>query len=268
MRILARVERWLEQGIEGLFGRRGGAQPVEIGRRLSRLMEQQKQVSVSRVYAPNFYRVRVSAADYERLAGIAPRLSDELEAYLGRVAERQGYALVGPLKVAWEVDEELPPDSFEASASFSAAKDDDRRDGGQGRPGVESGWAANTLVFRRPDAPWGEPGAEAEKDSPAPADAETGPEVRAVRGPDAGRAFRLHPGENRVGRAEDNDLVLSDTNVSRHHAAFVREAGVVRVRDLGSRNGTRLNGERVEEAELADGDELEIGLDTLVYRER
>ncbi|HZQ38153.1 MAG TPA: FHA domain-containing protein [Dehalococcoidia bacterium] len=64
-----------------------------------------------------------------------------------------------------------------------------------------------------------------------------------------------------VGRAADNDLVLADASVSRHHARIVRRASAVYVEDLGGTNGTMLNGRvlRSETAEVRPSDRIEIG---------
>ncbi len=69
-----------------------------------------------------------------------------------------------------------------------------------------------------------------------------------------------------VGRGADADLQLADTGVSRAHAELRLEGGTVRVADLSSTNGTMLNGRRVRIATLSDGDRLDLGATTLVYR--
>ena len=63
----------------------------------------------------------------------------------------------------------------------------------------------------------------------------------------------------RIGKADDNDLVLGDDTVSRHHCELVREGTAVRVRDLGSTNGTRVDGTRVTDALLSPGAVLRVG---------
>ena len=69
-----------------------------------------------------------------------------------------------------------------------------------------------------------------------------------------------------VGRGADADLRLEDTGVSRAHAELRLDGGTVRVVDLQSTNGTQLNGRRVRIATLTDGDRLDLGATTLVYR--
>ena len=68
-----------------------------------------------------------------------------------------------------------------------------------------------------------------------------------------------------AGRHPKSDLFLDDITVSRRHAEFVRgDQGFV-LRDAGSLNGTYLNGERVDEAPLANGDEVQIGRYKLAF---
>lgn len=72
------------------------------------------------------------------------------------------------------------------------------------------------------------------------------------------RVVRAREGEIRVGRAEDNDVVLADVGVSRRHCRIRIERDHVVAEDLASGNGTWLRGHRIEREELADGDELLI----------
>ena len=69
-----------------------------------------------------------------------------------------------------------------------------------------------------------------------------------------------------LGRHPDCDLVLNDGSVSRRHAAITREGDRWLIVDLGSRNGTHVNGWRVAEAHVFDGDELVLGRTRLTFR--
>ena len=86
-----------------------------------------------------------------------------------------------------------------------------------------------------------------------------------VRGPIAGARLALTKDVTTAGRHPKSDLFLDDVTVSRRHAEFVREGSGFRVRDVGSLNGTYLNRERVEEGELRNGDEIQIGKYKLAY---
>ena len=81
-----------------------------------------------------------------------------------------------------------------------------------------------------------------------------------TRGPNAGSTFLLDAERTTAGRNTDNDVFLDDVTVSRAHAVFERRApdGWFVV-DVGSLNGTYVNGEQVDETKLAKGDEVQIG---------
>lgn len=79
------------------------------------------------------------------------------------------------------------------------------------------------------------------------------------RGPRTGMTFILREGNTTVGRHPESDIFLNDVTVSRHHCRFVTKGDSVLVEDSGSTNGTYLNDERVDSAELAAGDEIMVG---------
>ena len=79
------------------------------------------------------------------------------------------------------------------------------------------------------------------------------------RGPRAGLAYVLGPGETLAGRSEESDIFLSDVTVSRDHAKFTVGEDGLTVEDLGSTNGTYVNMERKDRAQLVPGDEVIIG---------
>jgi pSer/pThr/pTyr-binding forkhead associated (FHA) protein len=78
------------------------------------------------------------------------------------------------------------------------------------------------------------------------------------------RVVEIGAGGLTIGRAEDNDLVARDGRVSRHHGRIVGRRGTLIYLDLGSTNGSKVNGEPVREVVLGVGDRLEVGDTTLV----
>ena len=68
-----------------------------------------------------------------------------------------------------------------------------------------------------------------------------------------------------IGRAPPADLLLAHPSVSRRHAEFRRDAHGVKVRDVGSLNGTYVNRDRIDEVQLTNGDEVQIGKYRLVF---
>jgi pSer/pThr/pTyr-binding forkhead associated (FHA) protein len=85
------------------------------------------------------------------------------------------------------------------------------------------------------------------------------------RGPNAGSRFLLDRDATSAGRHPDSDIFLDDVTVSRRHAEFRREGGEFVVIDVGSLNGTYVNREPVDQAVLANGDEVQIGKFRLVF---
>jgi hypothetical protein len=77
-------------------------------------------------------------------------------------------------------------------------------------------------------------------------------------GPQGGQLLELR-GRAIVGTANDCDVVIRDQSVSGRHAEFGMQGGTFRVNDLGSTNGTFVNGKRVQNTELSDGDPLRLG---------
>jgi len=85
------------------------------------------------------------------------------------------------------------------------------------------------------------------------------------RGPNAGSRFLLDSDLTTVGRHPDSDIFLDDVTVSRRHAEFYRQGTRFTVCDVGSLNGTYVNRERIEEAELISGDEVQVGKFRLIF---
>ena len=79
------------------------------------------------------------------------------------------------------------------------------------------------------------------------------------RGPRTGMTFVLAPGNTTVGRHPENDVFLNDVTVSRHHCRFVLGDSGLALEDSGSTNGTYVNDTRVDKADLAPGDEVQVG---------
>jgi pSer/pThr/pTyr-binding forkhead associated (FHA) protein len=90
--------------------------------------------------------------------------------------------------------------------------------------------------------------------------------LQIVKGPHAGTVFRLDKDSIAIGRHQDAEIVLDTPEVSRRHARITRREGSFFIEDLGTRNGTSLNGRRlVQPAPLADGDSVQIGSCTLLF---
>ena len=113
------------------------------------------------------------------------------------------------------------------------------------RPGIR-GDGTHTLVFRRP--------------APRAARAT----LRACSPDGSERTIEVDGAQLTIGRAQDNGLVLADSRVSRHHARLASRHGALVYTDLGSTNGSRVNGVRVDEIVLGSGDRIQLGDTVLV----
>jgi hypothetical protein len=144
---------------------------------------------------------------------------------------------------AWQQPDPAPP----APASATP--------GTPGTPAsVEGAGVGDTLIMGQPlGVPAGEGG-------------ETGnAELRIEGGPDTGHTFRVGDNPLRIGRSPDNDLILRDPATSGHHARLERRGNQWFVVDLGSTNGTLVNGEPIQERELKHKDEIKIGQNTVAF---
>jgi FHA domain/zinc-ribbon domain len=135
-----------------------------------------------------------------------------------------------------------------------------------GSPGEQAGETTSMISVAGPEAPEAEPGEELAADMAAADSLPSGTALLVVkRGPNAGSRFLLDNDLTTAGRHPDSDIFLDDVTVSRRHAEFYRHAGSFTVRDVGSLNGTYVNRERIEEATLNGGDEVQVGKFRLVF---
>lgn len=95
----------------------------------------------------------------------------------------------------------------------------------------------------------------------------TAPVLSIVKGPQTGAAFELEDDVTTIGRDPANGILLNDMTVSRSHARIIREGLGARIEDLGSLNGTWVDGAIVNAAPLHDGSSVQIGTFTLIYHE-
>jgi hypothetical protein len=250
--VLRGIENRIESLVEGVFGRafRAHVQPVELARKLVKEMDDHRSVSVSRVYVPNEYAVYLSPRDREQLQAYEGSLVHELADYLAEHARREGYALLSAPRVLIHEDPDLAVGEFGIATRVvqpPAAPPSPPPPAAAPRSEV-----AQTRVFRAPEP----------TSAPAPAAA---PALRPAVVLD-GRTLELARPVTTLGRSKDCDIPVDDASVSRRHAEIRLEDGAAWVVDLGSTNGTEVNGSRVERALLADGDRIVLGQTELRFR--
>lgn len=122
---LREVEQRLERLVEGAFskGVRGGLQPVEVGRRLTREMDLLRRVGVRGLIAPNFFVVTLSAEDADRFRSFVDVLARELGDAAREHARMEGYGFVGPVEIEIHLDEGLRAGRFTVEAEVAEGPD-------------------------------------------------------------------------------------------------------------------------------------------------
>ncbi len=250
MGFLQSIEKRMESLVEGVFGRAFKRQvhPVEIAKGLVKQMDENRMVSVSRTYAPNDFTIHLSKADAESIRAYQSALRDELIQYSSAHAQSKGYHLMTPPKIRFTTEESLRFGEFGVTAKLT---------GGDGprEKGAPDDTSEQTRIFRT------EKSGEQSTAAISAEEAEQHGLAREVT--ELILENSTHslegPGPWNIGRSEENDIVIADPNVSRRHARLSRSENGFIVEDLGSTNGTLLDGAPIDRERIESGDELTFG---------
>jgi hypothetical protein len=246
--VLQRFERRLEGMVEGTFARafKSPLQPVEVGSSIQHEMDEKAAiVAQGRILVPNDFVVEIAQADGERLGIYAESLGVELATLAREHATEQGYSFVGPVRIRFEGVPDLATGMFRI------------------RSGVIRGHTVEAGEVRQPVS-----------DLPRVAAHQFPGRPRLVvqgshpgSGVEAGSTYELQTPVTLLGRGTDCDLRLVDPGVSRHHSELRVEDGQVVLVDLGSTNGTFVNGQPVRRVALVDGTTVTLGRTTMIFRQ-
>jgi hypothetical protein len=256
MGVLQDFERRLEGAVEGFFARafRSGLQPVELAKALQRYAEDNQHVTAQGVVIPNVFRVHVSQRDHDRLSSFGSSLPRELAEVVVRTASDRSWSLRGPVKVRIEVGDDVRYGMYDLLGRVESVGED----------------AAPRPSSARLQG--GSRGSERPAPTPAAADERAGIDrtqvvsavrptlsVHIVAGPGAGARIPISGQRVTIGRLSSCNVTIEDSTVSREHAALVRRGDRWWVVDLGSTNGTSVNGVQAAEQPVAIGDRIELG---------
>src|SRR3984957_10303517 len=246
--VLSRFERRLEGMVEGAFARalKSEAQPVEVASAVQREMDDRAAiVARGRTLVPNDFVVEVSQSDLARLDVYAENLGHELATLAREYAKEQGYSFVGPVRMRFEGIPDLATGLFRI------------------RSGVIRGHTVEAGEVRQPVSDLPRTGGGQFPGRPRLVIAGSQPGT----GVEAGSTYELQTPVTLLGRGTDCDLRMVDAGVSRHHAELRVEDGQVVLVDLGSTNGTLVNGQPVRRVVLTDGTNVTLGRTTMVFHQ-
>jgi hypothetical protein len=247
---LTAVERFFERFLERPSARlfRARLQPVQLQRRIERAMEGERLTTSDRTLVPNRFVVHLNPEDLAGFGDMTATLASELADAALAFAKAHRYTVVDRPQVDLLADGAIERTEIRVEARFA-----DAIGGRTGRvvaPGdpddAQLVEATHTRVFHvpRPEAPRAH--------------------LRITDPDGRTRAIPIEPTGLTIGRATDNDLVALDPRVSRHHGRITGRRGTLVYADLGSTNGSRVNGTPVTEVVLGIGDRLEVGDTVLV----
>lgn len=214
---LRNFEKRLEKMVEGAFARafRSGLRPIEVGRRLTREMDDTRSIGVrGNTVVANDFTVNLSQQDADEFAQVTDSMTRNLADLAREHAREEAYEFMGPVVIRFEVDPAMRIGSFSITSRL--------REGGGGA-------GAGSIVLPNGDR------------------------------------FVLGETVVTIGRMPDSVITLEDPNVSRNHSEIRPSGGGFVLADLGSTNGTKINGVKISERELQDGDELTFGSTTFRF---
>jgi hypothetical protein len=247
--VLQRFEKRLEGLVEGAFAKvfKGVVHPVEILNAMQREAEAHKAILAGgRTLVPNRYVIDLSPYDHSRLAPYAAALAQELAQSQAEFIGEQAWTVYGDVIVEIERGDGLDTGMFRVTAEVYT--------GGEVAPVQQPAYDAAPAYSPYEQQQGGYP----------PHGGHNGRNVGLVSGD--GRTYPLQMGSTVIGRGDQANLRLPDVGISRRHARLDYDGSQVVLTDLGSTNGTMVNGQRVSAVALNPGDMIQLGTTTLTFR--
>lgn len=251
MKFVRNLENLFEKYIEGYFNKKfhSELQPVEIAKSLAKELENNRRVSVSRIYVPNSYTIEFNTADYERMSQFLQVFCADWADYLVKEAAERNYLILGKVSIKVEVAADIAEGKYKISSFFSQPIPAEKSLGP--KPGADG--LSDTQVFNRIDAA-----------APTKKSGLNGL-ITIIEGSDLSKKVSFFANRVNIGRRENNELPLTDLNTSRLHAYIVYEENSHFIYDAQSLNGTYVNGRRVTRNRLEDKDRIKVGNTILLY---
>lgn len=264
MGLFDNVEKGIEKAVRGAFSLGSKSlQPVEVASALRRELDDKAMtLDAGRTLAPNVFNIELGDADFERARSWGVTLAEELCDVVINHARSQGYVLQGPVRVAFNHLDDLRPGQFEVLSSTekestSGSLNQTPQSPSQPPARPTQGPGAGHATPAQPTAARGAP---VYKRQAAPVQGQPVLDID-------GQRYSLNAPSIVLGRSSEADILIDDTGVSRKHLEVRCEAGSNTAVDLGSTNGSFVDGRRVQgSATLHDGSTITMGRTEITFR--
>jgi hypothetical protein len=275
--VLQRFEKRLENLVEGAFAKvfKGVVHPVEIASAMQREADAHKSIlGGGRTLVPNRYIIDLSPPDHDRLAQYAAPLAQELAQAQAEYIGEQGWTVYGDVIVEIERGEGLDTGMFRIAAEvYTGAVEAPPPPPPHQQYQQQQGYGMPPGAPPISGPPMGGPPMGPPGSPVAPVSSSPTPPVTPLHGArqarlisSDGRQFAVAIGSTVIGRGEGAQVRLADVGISRQHARLDYDGTRMVLTDLGSTNGTTVNGNRITAAALQHGDVIQLGTTTLTFR--
>lgn len=240
MGLLDNLEQRLDRIVNGSFSKafKSEVQPVELGAALQQEIDTRADQVNGQLVVPNIFIIELSPADHERLSPYFGTLISELTQLANNYVSEQRYRILYRIEISFGLDSAFETGAFRIKSTSAQPTS-----------------APATQVAQAID--------QTSQIPVATMSATVTPMLTDI----SGNEYRLTKSVTNIGRGADADIQISDNGASRLHCAIVLGSQVI-LRDLGSTNGTTVDGHRISETSLHDGSIIKIGNTTLTYKSR
>lgn len=239
MGLLDNLEQRLDRIVNGSFSKafKSEVQPVELGAALQQEIDTRADNVAGQIVVPNLFIIELSQADHDRLSPYFGTLISELIQLANNYISEQRYRILHRIDISFGLEPAFETGVFRIKSDSV-------------QPVMNAAVPVNPVP------------ATSQIPVASMSSTET-PRLTDI----AGNEYRLTKSVTNIGRGVDADIQISDNGASRLHCAIVLGSQVI-VRDLGSTNGTTVDGKRITEAVLQDGSLIKLGNTTLTYKSR
>jgi len=234
MGLLDSLEARLDKLVNGSFSKafKAGIEPTELGAVLQQELDSKAKDVDGKLQVPNIFVVDLGTDDYTRLQAYLLPLGAELATLAQDYAEEQRYAASSYMSVTFQHDPQLGTGIFRINSTSGPVAE----------PAVTNTVSAMPVEMIVDSSP---------------------PHLTSV----SGEKFFITQSVTKIGRGDQAEIQIEDSGISRLHCAIILGTETT-IRDLGSTNGTMVDGRTISETVILDGSIIKVGSTTLTYSSR